>query len=343
MKSFYKTMGYLAGIFFLIIILSVTVIKSYMDANSIPVKEIFETIDNDWNIVYSSAYRRYDEYFDYAKYETKKIDVDYTSPLVDHLVISTINEDIEFIKENREDIYIEYSRTYPVVNNFSIDFSPEHNNDTLRIELHPDTSYFHFYTSYDATLKIHVPIDYRFKSIEIANEVADLHDTAITATDRLQISANVGNVDLDIPFSLSTFSLSQTVGDANIHFEETVDDIDVQSDTGSLILRVEKAATAIHATLDIGDLELTTKDNVKKIVLINNLGLISLDANKYINEMEITNDIGSIEIELEDNKDFTIYAVADLGSVDSEFPLTQNKTTANYIIENSLGSIKIED
>ena len=122
MKSFHRIMGYLSGIFVLMIIVSISISSSYMKRNEITFSQLFSETGSlqyggNWSL---SLEGLFSNHLKSSDYETIRIEESNQFDLAKEIFISSSIEDVIFIEEDRSDIQVDYYRELPDTNADSV-------------------------------------------------------------------------------------------------------------------------------------------------------------------------------------------------------------------------------
>lgn len=340
MKSFHRTMGYLSSIFLLMIILSIVIASSYMNRNSISLTQLFSEVgdisnNSTNNISFWGSGKSSSDY------TTVNISESETFDLVEEIFVSASIEEVIFIEDDRDDILVEYHRERPDTSNYEVNYSANASNNKLSISATLKSKSISINKAYKGTIKIYVPNDYRFDKVTIDSGAAKITSENIyTNTNSLSAIASFGDIDFEINNPIDEVIISCNFGSIKVEVNESIKDFDVTCDLGEINLTLNDSIDTLTVNEDMGDVEINATSPLGSVNIQNNMGAIEAEFLESVEALVIENNMGDINVSLHDNDDITIYMDTDLGSVNSDFPTTDLKST-NFQFKNNMGSIKV--
>lgn len=345
MKSFHKTMGYLSGIFIIMIISSLAVSSSYMTRNNIKFRDLFDgttrlNFDENFDFQLDSLFNNLEKA---SHFDTKIIEKSDSFESVKELFISSSIEEISFIEEDRKDIKVDYFRELPNSKYYTVTYSASASNDKLTISAATAIKNLTINRDYKGSITVHVPNGYAFNKITLDSGISKLKTENIYPnTKNLTIISSLGDVDLDINNSLDSLSITSNLGSVKLKVEAAIKKLYVNCDLGKIDLSLNASVDDLSIEENLGDIFLTSESTLGVIKVKNNMGKIEGNFNGTIDGADFVNNMGNINITLADNDNISIYVETNLGSVDSDYPKTDKKST-DFKFTSNMGSIHVKN
>jgi len=344
MKSFHKTMGYLAGIFTLMIIVSISVASSYMSRNNISFLSLFEEtstleFDEDFEFKLDGLFNNIELS---SRYDTKIIKDSQSFNLTKELFISSSIEEIIFIQEDREDIKVDYYRELPDSKYYSVDYKVNESSNRLNISAAMSVKNLTINNDYKGSITVYVPKAYAFDKITLDSSISTLKSENIYPfTRNLTIISSLGDIDIDITESLDSLNITSKLGSIKLDIKGEIDKLYINCDLGKINLTIDEIINDLSIEENLGDIKITSNAFIGTSKIHNNMGKLEGTFAKEIKSIDFSTNMGSIDITLLDNDDISIYSETNLGSVDSDFPSTTKELT-DFIFTSNMGKIKIQ-
>jgi len=346
MKSFHKTMGYLAGIFTLMIIVSITIASSYMTRNNISFISLFEEtssleFDNNFEFKLDNLFNNIDLS---SRYDTKLIEDSQTFDLVKEIFISSSIEEIVFIQEEREDIKVDYFRELPDSKYYSVDYNINDTNSRLNITATMSVSAKNLTINndYKGSITIYVPKEYLFDKITLDSSISTLKSENIYPfTKNLTLISSLGDIDIDITEPLNSLNITSKLGSIKLEIKSEINKLYINCDLGKINLTIDESIGDLAIEENLGDIKITSNAPIGISKIHNNMGKLEGTFTKKVESIDFSTNMGSIDISLLDNDDISIYTETNLGSVESDFP-TASKEQTDFIFTSNMGKIKVQ-
>jgi hypothetical protein len=343
MKSFHKTMGYLAGIFILIIITSITVASSYISRNNISLTHLF----------FESSSLKFDREFDFqfdsilnnleksSQFDTQFISKTQTFALVNELFISSSIENITFIEEDRDDIKVDYYRELPNSKFYTVDYDATSTKEKLTITAAVSVKNLTINKDYIGTITIYVPSGYKFNKITLDSGISKLTTENIyTHTDHLTVISSLGDVDLYLSQQLKSLSITSQLGSIKLGIEAPIGELYINCDLGHVNLNIQAPINDVSIKENLGDVLVNSTSSLGFIKIHNNMGKIEAIFLDEVKGTDFSTNMGSIDVAFNKNKDITVYIENNLGSVINDYVVTEKDKTSFIFISN-MGKISI--
>lgn len=343
MKSFHKTMGLMAGVFLLMIILSLSVASSYMTKNDILFESLFlESADPNyhgsyrftWNGLFGPSHRASD-------YETVTIEESESFGLAKELFVSSTIESISFIEEDRSDILVEYYRELPDSKLYDVNYSTSESENKLNITATLKIGNMNLNRTYGGEIKIHLPKDYHFDKVTVDTGMAKIRSANIyTDTDELSVIASFGDIDVVIEQPIRDVNVSCNFGSIDLRCESTIDNLDVDCDMGSIDLEVNAPISQLDVTENMGDVNLNASAEISHVDIVSNMGTVRADFLETVGGMDLDTNMGDVDVYFYENADMHVHADTDLGNVKSDFPIVSAGKT-DFRFTSNMGSVSV--
>lgn len=341
MRSFNRNMGVLAGIFFLMIVVSVSVGTSYIESNNLNSSEL-------WN---QTANLDYSDNWEFegilsgnkaSDYSTKELTQSDVFEAKDEIFISSSIEEITFIEENRDDIQVDYYREYPDSDDYRLSYEARETNRRINITATLNIRGLAINKVYDGEIVVRIPKDYRFEKITIDSGAAVIEsDNIYTDTDELKVIASFGDMSMTIDHPIETLDIQCSMGSIDLTVKEDVESVDVECNLGEVNLIFNGKVDELEVQNDMGDIYVETNGVVNKGTLNTDLGSVTAKFTDEIKALTVNSDMGSIDLDFYENDDMVLFADTDMGSVDSDFPVDED--ASDFRITSSMGSININN
>lgn len=339
MRSFNRTMGVMAGVFFLMIVISISVGTSYIESNNLNTRELWNQTTN---LDYSDQWN-YDGLFSGKKssdYETLELTQTDTFPLKPEIFISSSIEKVTFIEEDRSDIQVDYSREYPDTSDYTVSYSAGASSNRISVTATLNSRGLSINRNYDGAIVIRIPNDYRFESITLDSSAAVIDEDGIyTNTDELTVIASLGDVSLKTEYPIDQLDVQCSMGSIDLKVNEAVDQIDIVCDLGEVNLNLDAEVGDLNVQNDMGDITVEASDRLGKVSLTSSIGSVNGEFRREVAGMTVSSDMGSIQMTFHRNDDMSIYADTDMGDVDSDF--TRVDKSEGFTFTSSIGSIEL--
>lgn len=345
MKTFNRNLGYLAIIFFVMIIASVSVASSYMRRNDISFIDLFEgtthiQFDDNFDLKLNSLLNDLEKS---SHFDTKVIEKTSKFEPAKELFVSSSIEEIVFIEEDRDNIQIDYYRELPDSKYYTVDYNADSTKEKITVSASMSVKNLAINSDYKGSITIHVPKNYIFDKITIDSGISKLKDSNIYLnTKDLTILSSLGDVKLEITKPLETLHITSNLGSVNLDINSTIDKVMINCDLGKIDLTVNDPINILTLEENMGDIKLISNANINFTSIHNNMGRIDSEFNESVGGSDFYSNIGSIDVTFSKNKDISVFAKTSLGKVSSDFPTTEKDKT-NYKFESDMGSISIEN
>jgi hypothetical protein len=318
-------MGFLSGIFLLIIILSVTVASSYMQRNDISFEDLFDgsssiQYGNDWNFNGNFIFNQTNKSSDY---ETRIIEKNETFDIVDELFISTTIEEVVFVEEDRSDILVEYYRESPDTGAYDVKYKTSSTSNKLSVSTSLSIRNLRLNKEYKGKITIHIPSDYIFEKVTLDSGAAKIRTENIYSKTR-------------------ALSIIASFGDIDITTDSPIEKVNVRCNLGSITLNVNKPINDLYIDCEMGDIKINTSSIIEYVSVVNNMGSINADFLENISGATFENNMGDINVTFHKNDDMAIYIDTNLGDTSSDYSTTSSNNT-NFSFMTNMGSIKVKD
>ncbi len=320
MKSFNKTMSFLAGLFAIMIILSIAVASSYINRNNLSGSDLWGNsshiqFSDDWefNGLFSSNHRS-------NEFETLVLTQTDTFDLKSELFISSSIEEITFIEEDRNDIMIEFYREYPDTSTYNVKYEVTETIDRINISSTLSIRGLIINKDYSGNIKVHIPTDYHFNKVTLDSSATVMNtDNIYTKTDVLTILADFGDIDINIDQPIETVSINCDMGAIKIYTSKAIGNLDISNDIGDLFFNIDAPVNNANFS--------------------SNLGQISGEFKDEVGQVNASTDLGNIDITFHKNENMVVTIDVDLGDKSSDFPTTNN--SKDFRFSSDLGSVQI--
>lgn len=310
MNKFDRFMSTTALIFVAIIAIAFVMINSYMRQHDIRFKDVLK---NGFVITSGNS--------SFNTYTLEESDTYSVTPIIK---IKCDLEDIRFIKEDRNDIQVDYYRVVPDSPLYKVDYKVKSSNDTLDINVSTVMNGFHFNNNYEGEITIRVPMDYRCEELHIRSSLGNLSNEDIyEATDSLYVEVDLGNVELDIESPKDVLELKCNLGDLKLNLYGKVNTLKIEANLGSVKLSSSKAIEQLTIDANMGQVIGTFKDYV---------GYVNAETN-----------MGNLELTFYENDDSLVYGKSDMGSFHSDLETTNNRSKAQIVATANMGKVEIRD
>lgn len=344
MKVFNRNLGYLAIIFFVMIIASISVASSYMQRNDITFKDLFEgttqiRFDDDFDLKLNSIFNDLEKS---SHFDTKTIEKTNTFDPAKELFVSSSIEEINFIEEERDTLQIDYYRELPNSKYYSVDYNAAASNDKISVTASMSVRNLTINSDYKGSITIHVPTGYTFDKLTIDSGISKLKDSNIYLnTKDMTILSSLGDVKLDITKPLDSLHITSNLGSVDLDISSEIDKVVINCDLGKIDLKIEEPVQTLTLDENMGDIKIIANAAVGFATIHNNMGKLNTEFNASIGGTDFYSNMGSIDVTLSENQDISIYAKTSLGKITSEFPKV-DKDKTNFHFESDMGSITIE-
>ncbi len=325
-----------------IIAISFLLLYSYMDKEDFTFREMVESPSsffyiNDDNVSWNWST---DKRNASSRYDTISLYEEDTFTVVPHIDIESSIESIEFIYEDREDIKVIFERELPDTPNYKVTYFAEEISGHLTIEVDMDVRSIYSDRDYEGSIKIYLPQNHRFDSINILSHIADYElilpmvyeadvdvdfgSLAIKTTeplDKLKASIDAGDLDVTVSHAITYAEFSINTGELDFDIEKAIDHLKVTNDIGAIAGHIDVSPTIMEVTCNLGDVVLNFDDEI-----------ISLEASL---------DIGDLNIDVVPEDESVVYTNNDLVDYSSRLKKTNRKSDANIWVTMNIGEIDI--
>lgn len=299
MKSFNRFLGRTTLILFLVFVLSTSVAIAY----ALIYPEVFDELEvvnsnGEWNLVVNNGRT--------SDYETIEIrDAYEIETLVPNIIIDIDTDQVVFIEEDRETIWVEYVAEQPKSDQYTLATDFYSDDDTLYIQTKSAISNLTIDQTYKRMINIHIPKDYYFDSISI---------TASSVTiDNGFIPSNIKSVNIESPISIIELEISNPL-----------DRLVIDSDYGKINLLINEPIKTLSINSDLGDIDVTYETAVDTFILESDTSNINIKAPK------------DTTLFIDNNDDITLLN-------EGTYNITYETESANIIINSDLGKIHLLD
>lgn len=341
MKSFNRNMGIMAGIFFVMIVGSVSVGTSYIESNNLDNLEFWNETTN---LDYSGDWD-FDGIFSNKKtsdFDTMTINDSQTFSLQPELYISSSIEEITFVEENRNDIQVNYYREYPDTDAYHITYKADETTSRITVTTTLSIRNIAVNKSYDGRIEIRLPKGYEFDEITLESAAAKIEsDNVYTKTKELNIIASFGDIDIKIEDTMETLDIQCSMGSVNINVQEDIDTLNLECNLGDIDLRLDGKIANFSLQNDMGDTNIEARRAIGKGNISASLGEVTGSFRNEVSALNVHCDMGSINLSFRDNDDMVVYADTDLGDVSVDGAFTISDDPSDFSFTSNLGSISI--
>ncbi len=343
MKSFNRTMGIVAGIFFILVVGSVSIGASYIKSNKLDSLEFWNETTNldysdDWDFdgIFSNKKS--------SEYDTKEISDTKTFSLQPELYVSSSFEEITFIEENRDDIQVDYYREYPDVDSYRISYDASESNNRITITSTLSVRDIAVNKPYQGNIEIHIPVNYQFEQITLESAATKIEsDNIYTRTKELNITASLGDIDINIDNPLEILNVQCSMGSIDLNVEADIDTLNIECSLGKVDLNLEGEIVIFSIQNDIGDTNVEAEKPIDEGNINSNLGDVTGSFRDNISTLFVECSMGNIDMSFQDNKNMLVYIDTDLGDVSVDEAFNISEEPSNFIFTSSLGNINIEE
>lgn len=252
MKTFNHFLGKTTLVLFLVFVISTSIAVAYAMVYPDVLDELaIVNSDGDWNLVVNT-----NKTSDFDTIEVRNA-YEVETP-VPNIVIDIDTDQVVFIEEERDTIWIEYVAEQPKSDQYTLETDFYADEETLYIHTSSAKSNLTVDKTYKRQINIHIPKDYLFnsisikassdlidngfiptqvKSITIETPIASVDLDINTALERLVIDNDYGKIDLNIYEPINTLSINSSIGDITVLYETRVDTLILESDTSNITFK----------------------------------------------------------------------------------------------------------
>lgn len=344
MKSFHRNMGYITGIFIIMIVASLAVSGSYMQRNDISIKDLFEgsthiQFDDDFGFKLDSIFNDIEKS---SHFDTKVIEQTDTFKVSKELFISSSIENIVFLQEDRNDIQVDYYREMPNSTYYNVNYSAKETDDKITVSAAMSVRNLTINHDYKGTITIHVPMEYTFDKLTLDSGISTLKDSNVYLnTKDLTIISSLGDVNLSIAQPLEVLHITSNLGSVKLKIDSDIDKLTVNCDMGKINLTIDAPVNVLTLEENLGDINITSNAPIEFAKVNNNMGKLDGNFNSTVNGIDFYTNMGSIEVTLNQDKEFSVYAKTSLGKISTDYPKVKKDQTNFHFVSN-MGSIIIE-
>lgn len=344
MKQFNRLMGITAIICIIALITSGIISLSYIASNKYDFDNIFEDefyIDfsfHDFDFPSLFSTKKHSSSFEtIIKEDSKEFN------LVDEISINSSIEKIKFIEESRSNIKIDYYREKPDTKLYKTSYNSKIIDNKLIINSTLSTKNLITNIHYDGYINIYIPKDYKFNKIVIDTSLARISNESIyDNVDTLLLHAKLGDINIDINKPKDFLSIDCDLGDVDINVNSEIKSLDINLNMGSSNIKLANSVEKLICKNNMGEINLDSSGNLENVSLESDMGSITSVFKDHVKTLSASTSMGSIEATFYSNNNSIVYANKKLGSVNSDLPIVNNKTDADFIFTANMGSIDIK-
>lgn len=264
MKSLDRTLGTLAGIFLLMIIISILAISSYSASHDISFKSLFNSPD----------------------FDTIEIEESNQFQIPKEIFVSTTIEQVIFIEEERSDVLVEYSRELPDSEFYHVKYKAEEVDDQLYITATHSSQFLIFGGDYKGVITLHIPKGQHFNKITIDSNIANLEAEHIYSNaDEIKIITNIGNINFKAVYPSDKIEISSNIGSIHLSNTAILQNIYISCDSGNISIDSYNTIQSLQIENDAGSIQGTFQNFIEKANITTNIGSINV---KFLDNQEMT-------------------------------------------------------
>lgn len=324
MKTTNKLMLIIATVSILFIFIGSIMAWYYIETNNLNSSSListdnlhfYENEDLTLNGLFSSNSRS-------SQYTTLIFNKTYNFDVVNKLFISTTTEHINFVNEDRNDIYVEYSLEYPNTSKYTNTFNCELLDDKLVITSAQNINNLLLDKIYSQNLTIHLPNDYKFSDITIETKSSSItNNNLYYNTDNLSLISLYSDINLKIYKPLNSFNLYGDFGELNLTILSPIQVLNINCDNGDINLIAHSFLGNCNISSDLGDFYAEIYD--------------------VINGLNFTTVFGDIETNFFVLPNAIISANSRFGATNSDI-ITPSNSSTTFNFSSEFGDIDIID
>jgi len=329
----------MAGIFFAMILLSITIAKTYMVHNGISLRSIIYDVDGDLSTdSWKFTMNQLDSSNDYASIFIEHSD---TFDLKKNLNIIASTENIYFVEEDRQDIQIDYNREKPDSDRYIVSYSADSDSDSINVSATYTTKNLSISGGYSGSITIYLPYNYAFNSITLDTGAAKItSDNIYTNTKELSIIESFGDIQLELDQAMEKVILSCSFGSVDLTTQNVIKNLIVYCDNGDVDLETQNEIANLKITNNMGNISVVADSQVGTISISSDLGSVLGIFNAEVGNAEVNTSLGDITCYFSNNDHMSVYLNAETGSKHSDFDLVSSDST-NFSFSSNLGSIDL--
>lgn len=336
MKSFNQFLGKSAIFFSILLFLSIVVSVTYGISHPNLFNNLdFKAPDGSFNFAFTGRYLS--EFSTITEMDTFTADTD-----INNIVINSSFEQIQFIEEDIDTIWVEYLREKPEANNYQTTYSITAQNDTLIINTTTTIRDLITDKNYAGYIKIHVPKNYHFTSLDLNSDVSEINsDSILKQVDNLYLTAALGNIDITIDAPKETLKVFNELGSSIVLINAPIETLDISTALGNLDLTIKNPINYMYLEAEIGNIDIDAKADISTSIINNQSGKVDMVTTGAIKDLTIQNDVGVINLTIPPI--YEIYYETELTSVNiaPEFMLANDPNSAPIKIFSDLGAINV--
>lgn len=347
MKSFYRVIGITSGIFFVMIVVSIGIASSYISTHHLTLNQLFNFSDTQFSNVSTQKGFSFNTIFSPKKYadhfEKLIINQEDTFPLVDSLSVNASIEDIQFVEEKRADIKVVYYREKPDVKDYNLSYSASVNKNRLNIDSNLEVHNLILNYNYKGTIKIYVPTGYHFKEVLLSSSMNEIKtDNIYDNCDELTVKADLGNIDILVSQPKELLNIECALGELDLETKTNIAELTCNTDLGSSNIHLDGKIGTFTCNNNMGKIAIEAQKSIDQVILNDSMGSVDATFKGYVASAEISASMGSITAKFYENPDMIIYAKADMGDVNSDFPLSKSQQETDYVFTSNMGTITVK-
>lgn len=338
MKSFNKFLGLTSVVLLILLIGSIFVISMYLVSNPKIADDFSIDFPHNLSVNWGSFGGKRS-----SSFKTVVIEESKSFSVCDEIVIDTAFEDIIFVEEERDNILVEYYHEKPDTPLYKVSYSIDYTDDKLTITSNSTIRSLMTDKSYDRYVKIYVPNDYTFETLDLSSSLGEINnDSILSNVDNLIVNADLGDVNFEIESPKKSVTLNCDMGRLEFTSFASIESFDASCSLGDINIELMDPVGALWCTVDMGSLDISAEDTIDKATLNASMGNIDGKFKGHVGSMTAEADMGNITMSLHDNEESTAYADADLGDVDCDLPIVKKNTNPDFELYASLGNINVK-
>ena len=340
MKGFHKFLGVTALLLIGVLIFTITFTGYYISRH----KEILTQLNSFsfpgvTNIQYDLSIFDSQKSSSFETLTSTKTD---NFQIADTIVINVSLENVEFVKEDRSDIMVEYYNEYPNSALYKVDYTSEMTDNTLYITTNYSITDLLIDKTYKSKVTIHVPKDYICKNLDITLSMGELSDKSILEdATNLKLTAKLGDIDVNITNPKDSLIVTSEAGNIDLNITAPVEIFESKSNFGETRLDFSDHVGELLCELDMGNLIITSKRPIDVVSLTAKMGNIEAEFDEDVKQLSANADMGNIEMTFGANENSTVYIDTDMGSIDSDFKSVKETDHPDFKVYSNMGNVTL--